>query len=426
VDERRLLALQRRTFRYFLDMASEATGLVADSTRPGAPSSIAATGFALAVMPTGVERGYLSREEAVRRVLRALRFLWSAPQSEAPDATGHRGLFFHFLDMQTGRRAWQSELSTIDSAILLAGAIVAGVFFDGPSDDERELRALADALYLRADWSWARDGGATLTHGWRPKRGFLRYRWLGYDEALILHILALGSPTHPIDSSGYEEWTSTFSWRRVYGREYLHAGPLFIHQLSHAFVDLREIRDDFMRARGIDYFENSRRATYTQRDYAIRNPRGMRGYDAETWGVTASDGPGRSVRFVDGRRRRFFGYAARGVPFGPDDGTLSPWAVVASLPFAPEIVLPALDVLDRDRPEITSVYGFKCSFNPTFDDGTASGWVSDGYFGLDQGPVVLMIENHLSGLVWELSRRSPYLVAGLERAGFAGGWLDDR
>ena len=411
-----LLELQRDAFGYFLAESSPSTGLVADSSRAGSPASIAATGLGLASYAAAVERGLVPRRDAAARVLATLRFL-----SDARHTAGHRGFYFHFLDLETGHRAWRSELSTIDTALLLAGALVAGLYFDAETSVEREIRDLADALYRRTEWNWARDGRLSVTHGWRPERGFLRYRWTGYNEALLLYLLALGSPTHPLPVESYEEWLSTYRWTSVYGYEYLYAGPLFIHQLPHVFVDFRGIRDRFMREHGIDYFENSRRATYVQRAYAARNPRGFRGYGENAWGITASDGPGRATRDVDGRTVRFFGYAARGVPYGPDDGTLSPWAVAASLPFAPEVVLPALDSLSIDHPEMMSEHGIRCSFNATLD----GGWVSSGYLGLDQGPVVLMVENYLSDLVWRLTRRSPYVVEGLRRAGFAGGWLEE-
>ena len=181
-----------------------------------------------------------------------------------------------------------------------------------------------------------------------------------------------------------------------------------------------------MRGKGIDYFENSRRATYIQQCYAMRNPRRFKGYGEHCWGITASDGPGPGTRQVGGKVRYFYAYKARGVPYGPDDGTLAPWAVVASLPFAPEIVLPAIHNLDEHFPEMVNTYGFKCSFNPTFPGSQygRAGWVSQGYYGLDQGPVVLMIENYCTGMVWELMKRCPHLVKGLRRAGFRGGWLD--
>jgi hypothetical protein len=198
-----------------------------------------------------------------------------------------------------------------------------------------------------------------------------------------------------------------------------------MHQLSHLWIDFRGIQDEFMREKGIDYFENSRRATYMQQQYAIHNLREFKGYGENAWGITASDGPGPALLTIDGVERRFFDYEARGAPYGPDDGTIAPWAAAASLPFAPEIVLPALQYVSDVYPEMTSEYGFKCSFNPTFNQGVEgeSGWVSKGYYGLDQGPVVIMIENYRTGFFWELMKRCPHVVAGLRRAGFSGGWL---
>lgn len=417
--------LQRHTFGYFVHEANPATGLISDNTRYGAPSSIAAVGLALSCYPVGVERGFMRREEAIARTLATLRFFHSSRQGPEPDATGYRGFYYHFLNMKTGRRANRCELSTIDTAILLAGVLVAAAYFNGATPGEQEIRDLADALYRRADWRWAQNGGAAVAHGWSPEGGFLPYRWEGYNEGLILYGLGLGSPTHPLPDDSYAAWTSTYRWARFYGFEYLHAASLFTHQLSHLWIDFRGIQDAYMREKAIDYFENSRRATHVQQRYAMVNPRGFVGYGEFSWGISASDGPGEAVRRIRGRTRRFYGYKGRGVPHGPDDGTLSPWAVVASLPFAPEIVLPTIWSLDVHRPQIRSHYGFLCSFNPTFRSGSRekSGWISKGYYGLDQGPIVLMIENYRSGLIWRLMRQCPYLVAGLGRAGFSGGWL---
>ena len=419
-----LARLQRDTFQYFLEHVNPANGLVLDSTREGAPASIAAVGFALAAYAVGVERGFLPRREAIQRTLATLRFFREAPQGTHSDAIGQRGFFYHFLDFETGRRAQRSEVSTIDTSILLAGALACAGYFDGDGADEAAIRTIAEELYSRADWRWASNGGPTVAHGWKPEKGFLRYRWEGYNESLLLYVLALGSPSHPLPEAGYRAATQSYRWKKLYGLEHLYAGPLFIHQLSHVWLDLRGIQDASMRGRGIDYFENSRRATYVHQRYAIRNPRRFRGYNENCWGITASDGPGPRTLRVDGVKRTFWDYRARGVPFGPDDGTLAPWAVVASLPFAPEIVLPTLRHINDGYPGMMSEYGFKCSFNPTFQEKSGDdGWHSQGYYGLDQGPVVLMIENYDSGLLWRLSRENPHIERGLRRAGFRGGWL---
>jgi hypothetical protein len=409
-----------------LHETNPANGLVIDKTAPGWPASIAAVGLALTAYPVAVERGFISRRAAVERILVTLRFFCNSPQGPEADATGFRGFSYHFLDMRTGRRAWKCELSTIDTTFLLAGALTAGMYFDAAASDEEEIRALADALYRGADWRWAQADGVTVSHGWKPETGFLPYRWEGYNEALLLYILGLGSPSHPLSAASYEGWASTYRWERHYGYDYLYAGSLFTHQLSHVWVEFRGIRDAVMRARGMDYFENSRRASQVQRQYAIDNPRGFAGYGSYCWGITASDGPGPHILEVDGVERTFFDYLARGVPHGPDDGTIAPWAVVASLPFAPEIVLPSIDYfVHHVNLKAGNPYGFKSTFNPTYPGKSPNpfGWVSPWHFGINQGPIVVMIENYCSGLVWRLMRNCPHLADGLRRAGFTGGWL---
>jgi len=424
--EAELEMLQRESFNYFVHEANPANGLVIDKTAPNWPASIAATGFALAAYPVGVEHGFMSRVAAVGRTLATLRFFWNSPHGPEPDAAGYQGFYYHFLDMRTGRRAWQCELSTVDSAFLLAGVLTAGRYFDADTADEHEIRTLADALYRRANWHWAQNEGATLTHGWKPESGFLEYRWEGYDEALLLYILALGSPTYPLTEGSYAAWGSTYKWEHRYGYDYLYAGSLFAHQLSHIWIDFHGIQDVFMRHKGLDYFENSRRATYVQQQYAIDNPLKFKGYGDCCWGITASDGPGPDTIKVDGIERQFFDYLARGVPYGPDDGTIAPWAVMASLPFAPEIVLPAMDYfIYHVELKSANPYGFKATYNATHPDRSNNrfGWVSPWQFGLHQGPITLMVENYRSGFLWRLMRNCPYLVSGLRRAGFAGGWL---
>ncbi len=428
LSEGALAKLQQATFGYFLHEANLENGMVPDSTRENSAASIAAIGFALTAYTIGVERKYLPRAEAIARTLTTLRFFWHSPQSKEPDATGYKGFYYHFLDMQTGRRANDSELSTIDTAFLLAGVLTAGTYFDRETAEEEEIRTLAHALYARADWQWAQNGALKVAHGWQPEKGFLKHRWEGYNEALILYVLGLGSPTHPLPAEAYAAWTRTYEWKKLYDFEFLYAGPLFVHQLSHVWLDFRGIQDDYMRERGLDYFQNSRRAVFVQQQYAIHNPKKFKCYDKYCWGITASDGPGPATRMIKGVKREFYDYRARSIPDGPDDGTLAPWAVIASLPFAPDLVLPSIRYFDEAFPEMTSKYGFKCSYNPTFSDGAQanSGWISQGYYGLDQGPIVMMIENYRTGFLWRLLRGCPPLVLGLRRAGFTNGWLSAR
>jgi len=400
--------------------------LVADSSRPGAPCSIAATGLGLAAFVVGAARGWLPRDDAAARTLATLRFFRDSRQGEDPDATGHRGFYYHFLDLATGRRVWDCELSMIDTAILIAGVLTSGRYFSAATDDEREIRQLAALLYERVDWAWALDGGRLVSMGWKPGVGFLEYGWEGYSEALLLYLLGLGSPTHPLPAASYDAWTTSYLWENLYDVDLLFAAPLFVHQLSHLWIDFRGIQDPFMRAKRSDYFENSRRATLVQQHYAVRNPKSFVGYGESCWGITASTGPGFcKQRAAGGVERQFYGYVARGVPFGPDDGTLAPWAAVASLPFAPEVVLPTLHHFREAHPEVISEHGLLTTFNPTFDDGDEShqGWLCGEHLGLDQGPLVLMIENHRSGLLWSLMRDCPAIITGLRRAGFRRGWL---
>ena len=394
--QRKLLDdLQADAFKYFVNEVNLKNGLVVDCTKAGWPSSIAAVGLALSVYPIGVERGLISREEALKRTLTTLRFFANSEHSTSGDATGYKGFYYHFLDMQTGRRVWECELSTIDSTFLLAGMLAAAAYFDWDSADENEIRSLADQLYRRADWKWAMNNVATVTHGWRPESGFLPYRWEGYDESLLLYVLGFGSPTYPLPVETYEARTAKCQWKEIYAYEYLYAGPLFTHQYSHIWLDFRGIQDAFMREHGLDYFENSRRATYVQQEYARRNPNEWEGYSEVCWGLTACEGPGPKELEIDGVKRVFFDYVARGVPDGPDDGTVAPWAVVASLPFAPEIVLPALGHF-RETEVGKHPYGLEATFNTTFpeDQCRECGWLSPWHYGINEGPIVAMIENH--------------------------------
>jgi len=422
--------LQKHSFDYFVHEVNPRNGLILDKTADDWPCSIAAVGMALTAYPVGVERKFMARAAAVERTLLTLRFFAASEQSESETATGYRGFYYHFIDMESGKRAWRSELSSVDTAIFIAGAIAAAQYFDRDTAEETEIRALARQLYERIEWDWMLQEGDTLCHGWRPERdaGFLAYRWEGYDEALLLYVLALGSPTHAIPPRCYDAWCRTYEWKEIYGIGHLYAGPLFIHQLSHIWIDFRGIRDAYMRGRDCDYFENSRRATIVQQQYAIRNPLAFPHVGELCWGVSASDGPGPARKRIAGVERHFFDYIARGAPYGPDDGTLAPWAVVASLPFAPEIVLATVENFRRLRVHVANPYGFKASINPLFNFGSQDdgvGWVSQFHFGINEGPTVLMIENHRSGMVWSLTRRCTPLCVGLRAAGFTGGWLDD-
>ncbi len=435
-DDAMLDDLERKAFRFFERHANPNTGLVLDSTQPGQPASIAAVGFALSCYPVAVERGWMLRHHALHLTLAALRFFDAADQSGARDGVGYKGFFYHFLKPATGTRAWNCELSTIDTALLLVGILHAAQYFSADSPDEREVRARAQSIYARVDWRWAQNGGDAIALGWKPETGFLVNRWLGYNEAMILYVLALAAPDFAVTPAAYQAWTSTFSWKRIYGHDVLYAGPLFIHQYSHIWLDLAGLQDAFMAGKKTDYFANSRVMTHIHREYAMRNPHHFTGYGANCWGFTASDGPADVTTAFHGRPQQFFDYTARGAPFGPDDGTISPWAAIASLPFAPEIVLDEIRYLDRLIGHSPAGYGFHASFNLSWPEPETTGvicttgtgehmcaWVSPWHFALNQGPIVLMIENYRSRMVWQQMCECAPIKLGLQRAGFVGEWL---
>jgi hypothetical protein len=425
-----LADLEQRTFRFFWDTANPKNGLVPDRYPTPSFSSIAAVGFALTAYPIGVQRGYITRAQAGQRVLATLRFLAHA-------STQH-GFFYHFLDMRTGARANESEISTVDTSLLLAGVLFCQGYFDRQNPQESEIRRLGEEIYRRVDWPWAQPRPPAIALAWTPEHGFSPLDWNGYNEAMLVYLLALGSPRHPIGPAAWMFWTSTYQehWGTLYDQTYLSFAPLFGHQYSHVWVDFRGIRDAYMREHGLDYFENSRRATYTQRRYAIANPQHWRAYGKNIWGLSASDGPGAASERYPGKEPSFLTYAARGVEVARivDDGTIAPTAAISSLPFAPEIVMPAtLAMYQRFGSSIYSSYGFLDAFNPSYPVSTGryrglkdAGWVDPDYIGIDEGPILAMIENYRSELVWCVMRGDPYLRQGLERAGFSGGWLERR
>jgi len=431
-------SLQARTFAFFWETAHPETALIPDRWPTRTFSSVAAVGFGLSAYLVGIERGYISREQGAERVYRTLRFLWEAPQGrDAAHVAGYKGFFYHFLEMDSGHRFQQVELSSIDTALLMAGVLSAQAYFDGDGPMERAIRAYADSLYQRVEWDWMQPRPPLIAMGWHPERGYHTHDYTGYSEAMILYVLALGSPTFPVDPEAWEAWTSTYQWGTFYGQTFVQYSPLFTHQYSHVWIDFRGIQDAYMRAKGIDYFENSRRATLAQRAYAIENPDGWNGYGPDVWGLTACDGPMDTTVVVQGVQRRFRSYAARGASlvYIMDDGTIAPTAAGGSLPFTPELSLRALKTMkERYGEGLWGQYGFLDAFNPTFQLTEARlrhgrvvlglGWFDTDYLGIDQGPILLMAENLRSELLWRLMRQSPYIVRGLKRAGFSGGWLD--
>jgi len=454
--------VQRKAFDYFWLEANPSNGLVRDRSRTNSYSSIAAVGFGLTAICVAIDHQWITRAEGRARVLATLKTFREKPQGPQADGViGCHGWFYHFLDMNSGLRAWKCELSSIDTALLLAGVLYLREYFDAADPDEAVIRGLANGIYGRIDWLWmtgakenltrlsdtlprrpgedqpplnppartesrqrgegptlspsegekAADGrvkgnqSGSLSMGWHPERGFIERRWIGYNEAMILYLLALGSPTNPLPPHCWKEWTRGYQWTSSYGQSFVHFPPLFGHQYSHCWIDFRRIADDFMRGRGIDYFENSRRATLAQHAYCIANPGGFRGYSEMVWGLTASDGPGFG---------KFRAYSARGAPPPEDDdGTIAPTAVGGSIPFAPEICLPTLrHFYEEFRTNIWTPYGFCDAFNLT------ANWWDPEVLGIDQGPILIMIENYRTGRVWKTFMKAPEIRRGLTAAGF--------
>ena len=401
-DAELLDATQERAFDYFWNEANPSNGLIKDRSTSGSPASIAAVGFGLSAICVGIDHGWITRAQGRARVLTTLQTFWNGPQGDQANGfIGYNGLFYHFLDMATATRTWSSELSSIDTALLIAGIIDARQYFDTVDLDEVEIRNLAGSIIDRVDWNWMRASGVGIRMGWVPGSGFDGFgTWVGYNEAMVMYILALGSSTHPIPSFTWFTWTSGYNWATEYGQTYVVFPPLFGHQYSHCWIDYRNIHDVYMQSKGITYFENSRRATYAAQAYCVANPGGFVGYGENLWGLTASDGP--------------FGYSAHGAPPAQnDDGTITPTAAASSIAFAPEIAIPALQhMYNVYGPQIWSTYGFKDAFNPT------QNWVGNDYLGIDQGPIVLMIENYLNQSVWNRFMQDPIVAQGLAQATF--------
>ena len=433
--------IARRTFDFFWHTVNHDNGLIPDRWPTPSFCSIAAVGFGLTAWPIGVERGWVTRAAARDLTLTTLRFFAALPSGDAASGTaGYRGFFYHFLDMRTGLRYRDCELSSVDTTLLHLGMLFAAAYWDGPDPAEREIRRLAQEIVDRADWPWFQRGRPDVSMGWHPEGGFIERGWDGYNEGMMVYILGLGATAHPLPDGAWETWTRPYPacWRGSGATRHLAFAPLFGHQYSQMWIDFRGIRDAPMRAAGFDYFENTRRATYANRAYAIANPMRWSGYSRDIWGLTACDGPGNFTLPFRGESRTFYGYAARG-PLGQpderDDGTIAPTAALGSLPYAPEIVLPAAHAL-RTVPGLYDRYGFRDAFNPSFrftdvklETGSIhprSGWIATDYIGIDQGPILGGIANYRDGFVWTVMRRSPVIRRGLERAGFTGGWLARR
>ena len=418
-DERMLDSIQHKTFLFFLNEHHPEKGIVKDRTARWAPASIASTGFGIPSLAIGAERQWITREQAAAITLQIMNFFINSIQSNGTNVTGYKGFYYHFLKMDSGTREWNCELSSIDTGILMMGIIFARNYYIRNNEVETRIRSLATILLERVDWNFMQMPATgkfarTISMGWTPEQGLHDFGWSGYNEALFLYVLAAGSGMENVGES-YKAWLKSYQWNTPYKNlSHVAFPPLFGHQFSQAFIDYRGIADEYMKVKGIDYVENSRRATYVQRQYATDNPKGWIGYDSLCWGITASDGPTEKYNFKD---KKFLGYAGRGTS-GPDfnyfdDGTIAPYASLASLPFAPEIVLPTIKSINKKYgKKLWGKYGYYDAFNPTVN------WFNDDYIGIDQGPMLIMIENFRTGFVWDYVMKDPIIQKGLNKLGY--------
>ena len=394
---------------YFWYEANPDNGLIKDRSALLSACSIASTGFGLTALCIGVDRGWIARADARDRTLTALTTFWTKPQGIAASGTiGHNGFFYHFLDMSSAARAGNCELSSGDTGDLIAGVLYAKQYYNGIDSSESRIRALADSITDRLEWKLMMNGVSTLAMAWYPERGFDPYSYEGYNEAMIFYIIGLGANVHPMPVGAWSAWTSTYSWQTHYTSSFVVFPPLFGHQASHSWIDFRNVQDGYMKAKGLTYFENSRRATLAQREYCIANPLGFPGYGANIWGLTASDEP--SV-FGHG------GYLDHGAPPSPssnDNGTLAPTAPASSIPFTPELSIAALRAMyDQYRSTILTPYGFCDAFN------LKENWWDPDVIGFDLGTTALMIENYRTGSIWARFMQNPVIQQGMQQAGFS-------
>ncbi|MFH0735214.1 MAG: glucoamylase family protein [bacterium] len=414
--------LQYKTFLYFINEVNFNNGLVRDRSTKESPASMAATGFAIPVWAIGVEHNWITIEQARDLTLNLFIFLLNSEQSEKEDATGYEGLYYHFVDINTGKRMWNCELSTIDTGLLLAGIRFAVQYFSSDNPKDIEIRKLGDKITNRVNWNFtcvSEEGNfkSTISMSWDPKDKLSKVGWHGYNEALIMYVLAAGSNYTNINEA-YNNWLKPYIFDEPYeGLKHILFPPLFGHQYSHIFIDFRNIYDEYTDSINIDYFENSRRAVYTQQKYAIENPYKFVGYDSLTWGITACDGPGQPYNTPEHKFEYYSGRGTSGAKYNYfDDGTIAPTAAAASIAFAPEIVTPTIiNMYEKyGNKGLWGKYGFVDAFNPT------AGWFAKDYIGIDQAPIVLMIENYRNGFVWNYCKKDPVIKKGLEVLKFRG------
>jgi hypothetical protein len=379
--------LEHANFLFFWEQGNPETGLVKDrcnvrSSDTSVAASIAATGFGLTAICIGEQRGFVGHADARLRVVRALSFLWHKLPT-------HRGFFYHFANINTGERLWDSEVSSIDTSILLCGILTCRQHFK-----DRDIDELAHAIFDRVDWTWLSEDTALLSHGWTPELGFIPSRWDFYSELMMMYLLAMGSSSHPLPKDVWFAWKRT--WFEYDGLRYIGSfAPLFVHQYSQAWFDFRGKRDRFA-----NYFENSIIATDVHRLFCKELSKQFPDYSNSLWGITASDSA--------------HGYVVWGGPpaTGPIDGTIVPAAAGGSLPFLPAATALVLSNIQHNYPKAGCRYGFVDAFNPL------TGWYDTDVVGIDTGITMLMAENARTGFVWRTFMKNPEAQRGMAAAGF--------
>ena len=398
--------VQQANFDYFWYAANPANGLVPDKSAAGSACSIAAVGFGLTAIGIAIDHGWITRDQGSARVLTTLNTFWNGPQgTNASGEIGYNGWFYHFLDMYSATRVGSTELSSIDTALLLGGVLYAKQYFNGTNATETSIQTLASAIFNRVNWAWmAPDipGTNGVRMGWLPGTGFNGYGdWVGYDEGMLIYLLGIGATSNSLPASCWNYWTSGYKWATYYGYSFVTFPPLFGHEYSHCWVDFRHVGDTYMNIENSTYFENSHRAALAQQAYCIANPGGFAGYSSLIWGLTASDDP-------------YVGYEAHGAPPAENDnGTLAFTAAGGAWAFAPEIALPTMkNFYTGGRTHFWTQYGFIDAFN------LSAAWYDNQELGIDQGPIVIMAENYRNQNVWRLFMQNAEIQRGLQQAGF--------
>ena len=404
-DDAFMSYLQEANFDYFWYAANPANGLIPDRSTTGSACSIASVGFGLTAIGIAIDHGWITRDQGAARVLTTLNTFWNGPQgTNTSGDIGYNGWFYHFLDMNLATRSGSSELSSIDTALLLGGILYVKQYFNGTNATETGIQTTASAIFNRVNWTWMSPdipGTNGVRMGWLPESGFSTFGdWIGYDEGMLIYLLGIGASSNSLPAASWNYWTSGYTWATYYGYSYVPFPPLFGHEYSHCWIDFRHVGDAYMNAESSTYFENSHRAALAQQAYCIADPGGWAGYNSLIWGLTASDDP--------------YGYSAHGAPPAENDnGTIAFTASGGAMAFAPEISWPSLkNFYTNGRKRFWTQYGFIDAFN------LSAGWYDNAELGIDQGPIVIMIENYRNQNVWRWFMQNPEIQTGLQRAGF--------